>query len=348
MGAGGRPGTPVCGYCLYAIQFYPLCTLKVTSRLGPRALFWFASEPGWTFLLASQFLRIVEKVTSGSIDKSESLKFPSTILLKSAQDVVEEWSRAAAEDRPHLCDIIGCYATNFGTEADYEELRIPKGVLQFWADAGSFGPLYGTIVSRAWEAQSSRRKRTQSKAEEWNRRNSFYEELGGAFRELDFEKRAKRIAKRFFLEPNRTASPQGLFELTAYFLEKVAGMERARLEAIRRIADQIAENVAERRIEQDLFAYNMGLSQFLNYFARLQKKLAEAGAPLNWDELLLALGISNVEDRTARDHWLVQDLILIRVYERLGKSAETADLPSLEPLATETIPDGLQDEGETT
>jgi hypothetical protein len=81
----------------------------------------------------------------------------------------------------------------------------------------------------------------------------------------------------------------------------------------------------------------MGLSQLLNYFARLQKTLAEAGAPLGWDEVLLALGISNVEDRTSRDHWLVQDLILIRVYEQLGQLAADAELPNLEPLQPEEV-----------
>lgn len=58
-----------------------------------------------------------------------SLKWPSTLLLRCASEVVEEWSRAGPEGRPALCDIVGCHATNFGTQADYEELRISVDAL---------------------------------------------------------------------------------------------------------------------------------------------------------------------------------------------------------------------------
>ena len=337
VGPGGAPGAPVCGYCLYAIQFYPLCTLKV----GPKPLFWAAPEPRWTFMLSGSFLRIVEQVTGGATEKFESLRWPSTLLLRSASEVVEVWSRGPSAERPSFCDIVGCHATNFGTEADYEELRIPKALLEFWAEAGSFGPLYSQIVDHAWvdDTRKTGGKRAQSAVAAWNRRNLLYQALGEAFRETEFEVPAKRIAARFFLKPWRDSPPRHLFDLTSYFLEKVAGMERARLEAIRGIADRIAEKVKEKRIERDLFANNMGLSQLLNYFARLQKVLAEAGAPLSWDEVLLALGISNVEDRTSRDHWLVQDLILIRVYEQLGQSAAEAELPNLEPMEKDVAPE---------
>ena len=340
VGPGGMPGTPVCGYCLYAIQFYPLCTLKVNPHGKP--LFWAAPEPRWTFLLAGRFLNAVEQVTSASSDKFATLNWPSTLLLNAAAEVVENWSLEPAENRPALSDIFGCHATNFGTQADYEELRIPKALLEFWAEAGTFGPLYGQIVHRAWEdaARKVRGKQTKAASAVWNRRNLLYEALGEAFRESEFEVPAKRIAVKFFLRPWRASPPQRLFDLTSYFLEKVARMERARLEAIRGIADRIAENVKEQRIERDLFAYNMGLNQLLNYFARLQKTLAEAGAPLGWDEVLLALGISNVEDRTSRDHWLVQDLILIRVYERLGRTTAEAELPVLEPLEKDAAVEG--------
>jgi len=60
VGAGGAPGTPVCGYCLYAVQFYPVCTLKVEGK----PLFWTVPERRWTFLLTGGFLKVVEERSS--------------------------------------------------------------------------------------------------------------------------------------------------------------------------------------------------------------------------------------------------------------------------------------------
>lgn len=51
-GPGGIPGLPVCCYCLYAVQFYPLATLKVEGR----PLFWWSADARWLFLLSGTFM----------------------------------------------------------------------------------------------------------------------------------------------------------------------------------------------------------------------------------------------------------------------------------------------------
>jgi len=124
-GPGGAPGLPVCGYWVYAIQFYPLATLKVDGR----PLFWWASDPRWTWLLNRQFLESVQKVVAASSEQFGNLNWPATQLMRCASRVVEEWKDAEVSNRPPLCDLIGCHVTNYGPKPTYDELRIPRGPL---------------------------------------------------------------------------------------------------------------------------------------------------------------------------------------------------------------------------
>lgn len=51
-----------------------------------------------------------------------------------------------------VADIVGCHATNYGTDPEYKEIRIPKGLVEFWILARGF-PLYDEIVRSNWEAE---------------------------------------------------------------------------------------------------------------------------------------------------------------------------------------------------
>ena len=280
-GAGGAPGLPVCGHCLLAIQFYPLCTLKVEGK----PLFWTTPDPQWTFRLTRRFLTVVEKVLALNHEQFTSLRWPSTQLLRYASEVVEEWAAEPKDKRPPLCDLVGCQATNYGSGPDYAELRIPSGLLEFWANAGSFGSLYREIVQEAWEADRAgkggkTRKKGSREGDEkvglgdLGRRNLLYEDLGGAFRAPDFREGAKGVARRYFLAGARDQVRRGRFDLTVYFLEKVAGMEKTRLEAIREIADAVAESKARSQILDRLMRSGRSLYDFAPVMRYVQWKLA--------------------------------------------------------------------------
>jgi CRISPR-associated protein Cst1 len=345
-GAGGAPGLPVCGYCICAIHFYPLATLKVAGR----PLFWWAPEQFWMLRLTQRFCHQVEKVLAGSSDEFANLRWPSTQLLHAARDVLDEVEseHTPRQSRPPLCDVIGVHATNYGAGPDYDELRIPCGLLEFWSEAGNFGDTYRQIENEAWVAEEPESTKTRGKKlqkqktlaniAKLNRKNRLYEALGNAFRLPDYRAEAKRVALQFFLRrtgknvaPNTTA-------LAGFFLEKVAGMEKQRLEAIREMADTIADHLIlanrDRRVAWHLFKRRLRLGDFLQCLSQIQRKLSDAGHPFEWDKILLALGLSNEEDRTSSDHWLVQDLILIRVYEKLAKSEVLAELPEAEEPQT--------------
>jgi len=347
-GAGGHPGLPVCGYCVLAVHFYPFATLKVEGR----PLFWWAPDPRWMLRLNRYFYGQVQKLLAASGDDLPKLRWPATRLLHAARQAIDEVEKLPDSERDPFCDIVGIHATNYGTAANYDELRIPRGLLEFWGEAGTLGDLYRRIEQRAWESETDERlkkaKRKDSKpredlspaVKEASRKNLLYEALGKAFRAADFRDEAKLVAVDFFMtrrgkevEPHTTA-------LAELFLEKVADMQKQRLDAVRTIADNIADHLIlsgnDRRAAWELFRRRLKLGEFLQFCSVIQRKLSDAGHPIEWEDFLLAMGIESEDDRTAADHWLVQELILIRLYERLAKTPVLSELPEPEISGEET------------
>jgi len=342
-GPGGNPGLPVCGYCVFAVHCYPFATLKVNGR----PLFWWTPEPQWTRRLTGYFYRDVERVLAISHDELPKLHWPATHLFRAAREVVAEVELIAATDPPTPCDLSGVHATNDGRNPNFDELRIPRNLLDFWREAGAL-EIYRQIEQQAWESEGTPKEKSKQKDRKTKsekkapdpaiadlvRRNSLYEALGDAFRTPDFREKAKQVAARFFLRRRGKDVADGTTALAEFFLEKVAGMERERLEAVRELADAIADRLilegGDRRVAWQLFRRRLRLGEFLRSLSQIQKKLSELGSPLKWETVLLALGLSNEEDRTASDHWLVQELVLIRLYERLAKTDVIADVPELE------------------
>ena len=154
-GAEGQPGLPVCGYCVFAVHFYPLATLKVDGR----PLFWRAPHPMWVLRLNRAFYGDVQRLLAASSDELPKLRWPATRLLNAARQVMDEIERMPELERPPLCDVAGLHATNYGTAASYDELRIPRGLLEFWSEAGMFGDLYRLIEQQAWESEEVKPKK---------------------------------------------------------------------------------------------------------------------------------------------------------------------------------------------
>lgn len=345
-GPGGQPGLPTCGFCIFAIHFYPLATLKV----GGRPLFWLASKPEWMRRLTNRFRQDIEKVLAASSEQFANADWRSTRLLHAARDVVDEIAQTPKARWPPLCDIIGVHATNLGAKPDYEELRIPAGLLAFWSEAGTFGPLYKQIESSTWKAggKKVRKSKTQSmnakkKADapsDLMRRNDFFEALGKAFVSSDYRSEAKLVAVRFLLRRSGKYVAPYTTALAELFLEKVAGMEKMRLEAIRQISDSIAEQLilgsGNSRAVEPLFRRRLKTGEFVRWLSQIQRRLSDLGQPLSWDRVLLALDLVSEEDRTGKDLWLVQELVLIRLLERVAKSDVLAALPEPEVVQLET------------
>jgi CRISPR-associated protein Cst1 len=342
-GAGGEPGSPVCGYCVFAVHFYPFATLKVEGR----PLFWWAPDPRWTRRLTALFYTEVQRMLVASTDEFPKLRWPASRLLQAARQALNELLSLPSAERPPLSDILGVHATNFGTAPSFDELRIPVGLLEFWSEAGAF-ELYRRIEQEAWDSGQRKTKRArgngQKKATEdgygvghaadATGRNRLFEALGQAFRANDYRQSAKQVALQFFMRWTGRSVAPNTTALAEIFLEKVADMEKERLEAIREISDTIAEHLilgaGDRRVAWQLFQRRLKLGDLMWRLSQIQRKLSDLGHPLEWGKVLLALGLANEDDRTSSDYWLVHELMLIRLYERLAKSDVLSELPEPE------------------
>ncbi len=348
--SGGVPGLPICGWCVYAVHFYPFATLKVEGR----PLFWWSSDSLWTLRLTQIFVEKLNQVLGMASEELPKLRWPKTQLLQAAREAITKLENKKSSPVPSLSDITGIHATNYGTDPNFEELHIPRGLLEFWQEAGSF-PVYQEIENHAWEVPSvkvkSKKPKKTEEAEgnslekaqipfEFIRRNYLYEHLGEAFRSDNFQEKAKLVATQFFLHRDGKRVKPGTLQVTELFLEKVAGMERERLEAIREIADHIADHLiigaGERRAAGQLIRRKLRLGEFLQFLSYVQRKLSEVRKPISWDKVLTALNLQSDDDRTASDYWLVQELMLIRLYERLANSPALAELP--DPKEPESVP----------
>ena len=322
-GSGGRTGFAICGYCLFAIQFYPLATLKVEGK----ALFWWSHDRDWTFLLAGIAIHEVRRFLAASPDGTIKPRFPRSRLLTVARMAFETWR--SQPDRLPLRDIIGCHTSNYRISPEFEELRIPRELFEFWNEAASgFGPIYETVVSSAWESRkekSSRGKKPKNESEtEWVRRNGFYESLGAAFQSEDFRHQAGAVAK-YFIRTGGASQRPGSFELACLFLERLAGMRKIRIEAIREIGDQIAASDDKKKILERLIVTKNPVGTLVYAQIRMQR----AGeAPLKLDTVLTAFDLLSEDDSMSKDDWLARDLIVLRVIEKAGTDI-VSDLPEL-------------------
>jgi CRISPR-associated protein Cst1 len=348
-GAGGLPGLPVCGWCVFAVHFYPFATLKVEGC----PLFWWAPDPIWTLRLTRTFVEKLERILSMVTDELPKIRWRGTQLLQAARDTLIKLQDEKLSLSPSLVDVIGIHATNYGPEPNFEEVRIPRGLLDFWIEAGSF-PAYRDIERRAWQvhelkskSKKKSRKRKESSGEakeqadvlpeiaELTRKNYLYEALSEAFRSADYRERAKHVAVRFFLQKNGKQVVPGTIQITELFLEKVAGMERQRLEAIREIADAIVNSRDPKWMINRLMRSGKSLYDFIPVVRAIQHKLSSEHKSIGWEKILLALNLSDEEDATPRDTWLVSELILTRIFERLSQSQSglLADIDNPEEVA---------------
>jgi CRISPR-associated protein Cst1 len=342
-GAGGAPGLPICGYCVFAVHFYPLATLRVNGK----ALFWWAPDPRWTRRLNKRFYYDVQRILVASPEEFVNLKWPATQLLRAARQVVDEIEELPTAERPLMCDVVGIHATNDRRRPSFDELRIPRGLLEFWSEAGAW-ELYREIEREAWESEPSKTQKRKPKSArragtkidaasfvpDLAKRNKLYEALGEAFRSPDYQEKAKQIAARFFLRRRGTYVAPNTTALAEFFLVKVANMDVERLDAIRDIADAIASAADSKWLIDKLMRSGRSLYDYLPVMRMVQQKVSSQSrrSSIPWEKFLLALNLVGDEDATGKDAWLVSELVLIRVFETL--STQRPDLLAQVELPT--------------
>jgi CRISPR-associated protein Cst1 len=321
-GAGGEPGLPVCSACQFAIQFYPLATLKVNGR----PLFWWTPDHTWIYQLTLHFARRVAQMVEGSPDQVANLGWPPTILLKTVAEVFQEFDHASS-DLP-LIDLLGCHITNYGSGPDYEELRVPRGLLDFLRSAEAY-PAYRAIRDAARERPDDKplRKTKEGGGSKPDRglRNFLYEDLGV---QLKGETPAShKVISRFRKHAGREP---GVFEVTCIYARKVLEMTNEQVEAIKQLAQQIATSRQAEKYLENLFQ-RRGLTNYVRTLCDISDRMKRANeTPLSMDTVLQAFDLVSQDDATGNDSALVREMILIRLIEILPQDKLEA-LPALEP-----------------
>ena len=321
-GAGGEPGLPVCSACQYAIQFYPLATLKVNGR----PLFWWTPHHEWMYQLTLNFAKRVAQIVEGSPDQVPNLGWPSTLLLKTAEDVFQD-----VGNKLPLVDLLGCHLTNYGSGPDYEEIRIPHGLLDFLRSAQAY-PAYRIIRDAAWEdpdAKPRRKAKEGPPKPDRGRRNFLFEEFGTRLKSEVH--RGDRVVHRFSKHAGRDP---GVFELSCLYARKVLDMTDLQVEAIRELAGQIAASHQADKYLDRLFQRS-GLTNYLRTLSDISYRMKRAKEnPLSMETVLQAFDLASEDDATGRDSALVRELILIRLIEILPQEKLQA-LPALEEVNQE-------------
>jgi CRISPR-associated protein Cst1 len=304
-----------------------LATLKVEGK----ALLWWSPDRQWTYLLAGMAIREVSRFLAANPEGAIKPKFPRTQILRIARDTFEEW-RNRSEHIP-LRDIIGCHTSNYRTKPEFDELRLPKELFEFWYDAASgFGKAYESVVDKAWETKRSKKKSQEGSENEWQRRNGFYESLGMAFRVDDYRSTITKAIKYFVNIENKSALPGG-FGLSCLFLERLAGMKKMRIEAIREIADRVSKSRENKKILKRLFESS---KNFMDWLVFAQNAIDKAGeSPIQFDSILTALDMVSEDDAIPRDFWLVRDLIILRALEVSSDVLHELPEPQLNSIATD-------------
>jgi CRISPR-associated protein Cst1 len=209
---------------------------------------------------------------------------------------------------------------------------MPKELFKFWYDAASgFGKTYESAVERAWQAKASKKK-TKGVEDEWQRRNGLYEALGSAFQAGDYRPKIVSAIKYFIRIENKTALP-GSFGLTCLFLERLAGMRKNRIEAIREIADQVSKSRENKKLLRRLFESS---KNFMDWLVFAQNAIKKAGEnPIRFDSILTALDMISEDDAMPRDFWLVRNLIILRALEVDPNVSDDLPEPVLDSSATD-------------
>jgi CRISPR-associated protein Cst1 len=313
---GGDHGQAICGQCTVSLQ----ALLFGAPSCEGRALVVQADDPGLLVkLVGTWFSESRKRIQLTSIDeKAVTWKAPRTRLIEQLVTLRREDERA---DQASGLTIF--HLSNSGQGPGIGIHALSARVVQFVREAQ--GALcrqaWGHLERRAWRDAKYKDADRDPNAEErpyW--RNTFYEQL------FDLPASAARFvrgrlmaAQTASLDVKQTHGHIPLWGLTVLFLREVMGVEKDRIEAIRALADSLADEIIgnnDRRLFRGVFQANR--------YAGVRRLLLQASSHrLNRDLPALVdfegfLLIFEEAEELSRPDWrLAWDLVLIRLIDRL-------------------------------
>jgi len=330
--AEGDSGLPISGLALLAIQALPLGSLKCAGRL----LVIHAEDPDLTYRFAAQALEANRRYLSlaSQADKYEDVKHPRTQIIDRL--VRAEEARKDAE----ISSVTAYHLTNYGTNAAVDIYHLPLQIMRFlsYATDATYRNAWQRIVQRSWEGG-----RATPESDTFGlprQRNVLYEDL------FALPQEARRFLRTFILRMPRLVKGQGKddpratyslltetdlvsWPLTALFLKEVMNVDDSRIEAIKAMADHLADYIDEhgdqRLFRTLLYGGNRGqdYQELRTRLIRADYGVAARQGPLfTLDEFVAVF-----ENTDNQYTWmLARDLLLIRIIERLYERGKIAQI----------------------
>lgn len=311
--------------------------------------------------------------------KYPDAKAPQSLVMDDLVEVVLERGRGRMANASTSITVY--LISNSGQGPSLSIEHIPGEFVLFLAElcGSKVGALWTRLVGRSWRAGKGEEqpdgtgqlKRSKKKEKSESRpvrrgagisRNDLYNDLFAIFAHgfVDSQAASRFIRRHLLSDPSRiyfvdykSANQSPRFgkeqlelmdwELTSLFLERVLGMNKERLEAIRRFADHLADMIDEhndKRLFRDL-VFTTGEWQYRLVLTKVQRQYAHERNQLlfGFDDYL---NIFLADDAGDRVIWsMVRDLISIRLVEQLFRKkffdrADNSDVLD-QPQGAETV-----------
>jgi CRISPR-associated protein Cst1 len=324
----GAPGLALCGHCILALQ-----ALAIGSPMcSGRALIVSCDSPTLTLELVKGWQPAIRKrvqLSQQTKQKLPPLTRPLTRTVEALGQIEMERSDTGASS------VTVYHLSNSGQRPQADVYFLPSSVVRFVrkAKAARYAAVWQELARRAWEVPAKPKKGERTSDQENKRaRNYLYEDLFGLpdrtphFVRVYFLRRATQFAQGAG-DPRRTYGGweehiTGLWDLTRLFLQEVIAMDSGRIEAIRKVGDTLAEEIAsenDRRLWGRIYRADAYWQTRKALILASQRRLHRGLAPvLSLEEFLRVF--EEGEELPRVDWRLAWDLVLIRVIEKLHEA----------------------------
>ena len=320
---GGAPGLALCGNCILALQ-----ALSIGSPMcGGRSLVVSSDDPLVVVELVKTWQPEIRKRVQLSEQSGQKLS-PLTRPLTRTIDALTKIEVGGETN----ASITVYHLSNSGQGPQVDIYFLPSSVVRFVqrANAARYAATWKEVVRQAWELTPKPSKgKSGANEKKEAARNYLYEDLftlpdrSASFVRTYFLRKAKRYAQgagdpRSTYHGWRDYIP-GLWNLTGLFLQEVMAVEVERIEAIRKLGDTVADEIAsenDRRLWWAVYsadAYRQARLALIQASRRRLKRGLSPVVPL--DEFLEVF--EEGEELPRVDWRLAWDLVLIRVIEKL-------------------------------
>lgn len=332
----GKSGIPVSAEILLALHAMPLgCLITQGALLAVESddsvlMFEYVRQNLKRNQQFSQMMHL-EKAPNYSSFKTRLMD----ILVEAQAAIVP----AAVEDNDfqRWSSLTAYHFSNYGANPRLDLYPLASNVVGFVGTVshGRHSPIWNQILRSAWYQEKPEDEELQQSAPKITRRNFIYEDL------FDLLENARLFLRTYLLrQPLRkamkgdprlaydlaTESDLLSWDLTELFLRRIMLMQKERIDGLRMLGDRLADHIQknhDRRLLRDLYMAR-AYWQFRVALLRACKNNQDGDPLCSFDTYVK---IFEEETDFERPDWgLARDLLLIRIFERLQRGQEWAEV----------------------